>query len=124
MKNTAVLLIDCPDRRGLVAQVSSLLYKWGANILHADQHQNHDLGLFFMRVEWDLSRPADPIGIAHSASVCAQNAGPAFDLDGFQTDFTPLAQELGMNWKLTIGHRPSRVALFCSQYLHCLVDLL
>ena len=50
MKNSAVLLIDCPDRKGLVARVSGLLYERGANILHADQHIDHELGLFFMRV--------------------------------------------------------------------------
>ena len=55
MKDSAVLLIDCPDRKGLVARVSSLLYGHGANILHADQHQDHELGLFFMRVEWALN---------------------------------------------------------------------
>ena len=55
MDSTAVLLIDCPDRPGLVARVASLLYKHGANILHADQHQDHELGLFFMRVEWALA---------------------------------------------------------------------
>ena len=54
MKDSAVLLIDCPDRKGLVARVAGLLYEHGANILHADQHQDHDLGLFFMRVEWSL----------------------------------------------------------------------
>jgi formyltetrahydrofolate deformylase len=54
MKDSAVLLIDCPDRKGLVARVSGLLYQRGANILHADQHQDHELGLFFMRVEWAL----------------------------------------------------------------------
>ncbi len=58
MKNSAVLLIDCPDRKGLVARVSGLLYERGANILHADQHIDHELGLFFMRVEWGLG-PAD-----------------------------------------------------------------
>ena len=47
MKHSAVLLIDCPDRKGLVARVSGLLYEHGANILHADQHIDHDLGLFF-----------------------------------------------------------------------------
>ena len=55
MKDTAVLLIDCPDQKGLIARVSSLLYERGANILHADQHQDHGLGLFFMRVEWALN---------------------------------------------------------------------
>ena len=49
MRDSAVLLIDCPDRKGLVARVSGLLYERGANILHADQHQDHDLRLFFMR---------------------------------------------------------------------------
>jgi len=50
LRNTAVLLIDCPDRKGLVASVASLLYRHGANITHADQHQDHEAGLFFMRV--------------------------------------------------------------------------
>jgi formyltetrahydrofolate hydrolase len=54
MHDSAVLLIDCPDRRGLVARVSGLLYEHGANILHADQHQDHEQNLFFMRVEFSL----------------------------------------------------------------------
>jgi formyltetrahydrofolate deformylase len=47
-----------------------------------------------------------------------------FDLDGFRAAFAPLAAELGMRWKLTSGARPPRMALFCSQYLHCMADLL
>jgi formyltetrahydrofolate deformylase len=107
MKDTAVLLIDCPDQKGLVAKVSSLLYEMGANILHADQHQDHALGLFFMRVEWALG--AD---------------GTRFDLAEFETRFAPMAAELKMNWALGTSERKPRVALFCSQYLHCMVDLL
>jgi formyltetrahydrofolate deformylase len=121
MSATAVLLIDCPDRKGLVAHVSGLLYQWGANILHADQHQDHDLGLFFMRVEWAL-------GSAESNSSDlsrAENAKPApFDLTGFRAAFASLAGELGMRWKLEAGAQRPRVALFCSQYLHCMADLL
>jgi len=103
MKDSAVLLIDCPDRKGLVARVSGLLYEHGANILHADQHIDRDLGLFFMRVEWELE---------------------GFDLSSFREAFRPLAGALGMNWKLTSSARRPRVALFCSQYLHCMADLL
>jgi formyltetrahydrofolate deformylase len=110
MKDTAVLLIDCPDRKGLVARVAGLLYERGANILHADQHQDHDLGLFFMRVEWSLRNGS------------ASTAG--FDLEGFKTAFAPLARELDMRWKLTATERKPRAALFCSQYLHCMADLL
>jgi formyltetrahydrofolate deformylase len=103
MKDSAVLLIDCPDRKGLVARVSGLLYERGANILHADQHIDHDLGLFFMRVEFELN---------------------GFDLEGFRAVFAALAADLDMTWKLTSSARKPRVALFCSQYLHCMADLL
>jgi formyltetrahydrofolate deformylase len=109
MKDSAVLLLDCPDQKGLVARVSSLLYQHGANILHADQHQDHELGLFFMRVEWALTDI---------------NGEAVFDLDAFRTDFAPLAAELGMRWQLTSSARLPRMALFCSQYLHCMADLL
>ena len=108
--NAAVLLIDCPDRKGLVARVSGLLYRHGANILHADQHQDHDLGLFFMRVEWGLTDNGSDAG--------------AFNLAAFEQDFQSLAAELNMRWKLWVTNRPARVALFCSQYLHCIADLL
>ena len=109
-KNTAVLLIDCPDRTGLVARVAGLLYEHGANILHADQHQDHDLGLFFMRVEWGLEQD--------------EAADSGFELEAFARDFQALATELNMRWQLSTTSRPAKVALFCSQYLHCVVDLL
>jgi formyltetrahydrofolate deformylase len=118
MKDSAVLLIDCPDRKGLVARVSGLLYEQGANILHADQHQDHDLGLFFMRVEWGLDGPAGGDSDQRSGE------GARFDLDGFKAAFAPLASELGMRWKLSASARRPRMALFCSQYLHCMADLL
>ncbi len=120
MKDSAVLLIDCPDRKGLVARVAGLLYERGANILHADQHQDHDLGLFFMRVEWALngSKPRD----IHDSGSHA--AAPAFDLAGFKQAFAPLAAELDMRWKLSASAQRPRMALFCSQYLHCMADLL
>ncbi len=109
MKDSAVLLIDCPDRKGLVARVSGLLFERGANILHADQHQDHDLGLFFMRVEFALN---------------GTDGAPAFDLKGFTDAFAPLAAELNMRWQLSVAARRPRAALFCSQYLHCMADLL
>jgi formyltetrahydrofolate deformylase len=108
MNDSAVLLIDCPDRKGLVARVSSLLYEQGANILHADQHQDHDLGLFFMRVEFSLNG----------------DGAQSFNLDSFKSAFAPLAAELKMRWQLTTSARKPRLALFCSRYLHCMADLL
>jgi formyltetrahydrofolate deformylase len=113
MKDSAVLLIDCPDRKGLVARVAGLLYERGANILHADQHEDHELGLFFMRVEFSLNIDAE-----------ATASNSKFDLEGFRIAFAPLASELGMRWKLIANGERPRVALFCSQYLHCMADLL
>lgn len=103
MANTAVLLIDSPDRKGLVASVAGLLYRHGANILHADQHQDHEAGLFLMRVEWTTDE---------------------FDLDAFQSDFAALAAGLQMRWRIESSSRRARVAIFVSQHLHCLADLL
>lgn len=115
MKDTAVLLINCPDRKGLVARVSGLLYEHGANILHADQHQDHELGLFFMRVEWALKL---------GACEAEANSEDIFELEAFREAFAPVAAELEMQWQLSVTNKPTRMALFCSQYLHCVADLL
>lgn len=121
MKDSAVLLIDCPDRKGLVARVSGLLFEHGANILHADQHQDHDLGLFFMRVEFS---PAGSNSLDKSNGPASRDAPGAVALENFRAAFAPLAAELDMRWKLVSTARRPRLALFCSQYLHCMADLL
>ena len=121
MTDTAVLLIDCPDQKGLVALVSGLLFEQGANILHADQHQDHELGLFFMRVEWALDTPTAPP--TDTATDPAQSSKPD-PLAGFRAVFAPLAQQLQMRWHLRRTAERPKVALFCSQYLHCVADLL
>jgi formyltetrahydrofolate deformylase len=105
MKNTAVLLITCPDRKGIVAAVAEFLYKHDANILHADQHQDAERGLFLMRVEWDLR-------------------GFALDFAEFPRRFAPVADRFGMRWRLEDCRQPLRIALFVSKYDHCLMDLL
>lgn len=110
MNNSAVLLIDCPDRKGLVARVAGMLYRHGANILHADQHEDQEQGLFFMRVEWALTE--------------GDASRDGFDLNAFRQEFAPLANELAMRWQIFAAARKPRIALFCSQYLHCMADLL
>lgn len=107
-----------------MARVSGLLYEHGANILHADQHQDHGLGLFFMRVEWALGTACG--GVLDEAGGRAEETADQnlFDLEKFKAAFTPLAAELGMRWQLTASGKPPRVALFCSHYLHCMADLL
>jgi len=105
MTTTAVLLIDCPDRKGLVAAIANFLVdSYDANILNADQHQDAALGLFFMRVEFETELPCDQQQFEHT--------------------FQPLASQMNLNWKIAFPARPHRVAIFVSHYLHCLADLL
>jgi formyltetrahydrofolate deformylase len=104
-KNTAILLIDCPDRKGLVAAIGEFLYRHNANILHADQHQDPQANVFLMRVEWDLD-------------------GFDFDLAEFPREFASIANRYQMRWRLERSDKPHRLALFVSKYDHALVDLL
>ena len=105
MKNTATLLITCPDTRGIVAAIADFLYQHNANILHADQHQDAENNLFLMRVQWDID---------------------GFNLDeaSFNVAFAPIAAKFGMHWQLKLSLHKTRVAIMVSQYDHCLADLL
>ncbi len=102
-RKTATLLVTCPDRKGLVASISEFLFKKGANILHADQHQ--DGTLFLMRIEWDLD-------------------GFELPVSDFRSCFEPIARKFDMQWKIAESDSRKRMAIFVSRYDHCLVDLL
>ena len=105
MKNSATLLITCPDTKGIVAAIADFLYQHNANILHADQHQDAENSLFLMRVEWDLKD---------------------FSLDeaSFARAFEVIAKTYKMTWELKLSADKPRMAIMVSQYDHCLADLL
>lgn len=105
MKNTATLLVSCPDRKGIVATVADFLYTHNANILHADEHQDSEKNLFFLRTEWDLT-------------------GFALNKKEFEKLFSPLAQKFQMDWKVIYADNKPKIAIFVSLEEHCLVDLL
>ena len=105
MRHTAVLLISCPDQKGQVAAIANFLLLHNANILHADQHQDAELQLFLMRVEWDLE-------------------GFNLDLADFAQAFEPIANRFGMTWRLAESSRKPRMAILVSKFDHCLADLL
>lgn len=105
MRHTAVLLISCPDQKGLVAAIADFLLLHNANILHADQHQDAELKLFLMRVEWEL-------------------ADFNLELADFGAAFAPIAARFGMTWRLAESSRKPRMAVFVSKFDHCLADLL
>ena len=105
MKNSAILLVACPDRKGEVASIADFVYRHNGNILHADEHADEESGLFLMRVEFD---PKD------------------FDLDlaDFGAHFAPVAEKFQMKWRLAQSSQRPRMIILVSKYDHCLIDLL
>jgi formyltetrahydrofolate deformylase len=110
MKNSAILLISCPDRKGEVATIADFVYRHNGNILHADEHADEESGLFLMRVEFD---PKDFI-IDLSQK----------DLADFSRQFSPIAETFNMKWRLAQSSQRQRMIILVSKYDHCLVDLL
>ncbi len=102
---TAVLLISCPDQKGLVAAVSEFVYKNGGNIVHAEQHVDREETVFFHRVEWELN----------GFSIAPPDISSAF---------RPTAERFGMKWNVRFSYERPRVVLFVSKFDHCLIDLL
>jgi formyltetrahydrofolate deformylase len=102
---TAVLLISCPDQKGLLAEISSFVYRHGGNIVHAEQHIDRLQSVFFHRIEWEL----DGFNIA-SAEL--------------ENCFRKIAASFNMHWRLSYSNVLSRMAIFVSKYDHCLLDLL
>src|ERR1700758_4014465 len=110
MKNSAILLVSCPDSKGEVASIADFVYKHGGNILHADEHADEESGLFLMRVEFD---PED-FNIDLSDKVLAD----------FGRHFEPIATRFQMKWRLAQSSQRQRMIILVSKYDHCLVDLL
>ncbi len=105
-QNTAVLLMHCPDKPGIIAVITEFINANGGNILYLDQYVDRVNGVFYMRVEWDLDNfgiPAEKIN------------------DYFQTLY---AQRYELTYKLSFTSKPQRMAIFVSKMSHCLYDIL
>jgi formyltetrahydrofolate deformylase len=103
--HSAILLISCPDRMGLVAAVTEFIFRNHGNILALDQHVDHEEGVFFMRVEWDL----------------ASFAIPQPDID---KAFRAVANDYAIRYELHFTDRIEKMAVFVSKQGHCLYDIL
>jgi len=105
MKNSTILLISCPDTKGVVAAISDFIFRHNGNILHADEHADEESNLFLMRVEFD-AKDFD------------------IDLPDFSSHFSPVAERFGMRWRLARSNYRPKAIILVSKYDHCLVDLL
>lgn len=105
MTATAVLLLSCPDQRGVVASVADFISRHGGNIVHAEQHTDDVEKVFFQRVE--------------------------FELDGFGLDrheilpaFHDVSSRFSMSADLKFTDTLPRIGILASKQSHCLFDLL
>src|SRR3954454_19948452 len=105
-EETARLLVSCPDRHGIVATISTLLFEAGANIVASDQYSTDpEGGTFFLRMEFHLERLGERRGELEAA-------------------FAEVAARFEMDWRLAYARDPKRIALPAPRDDHCLLDLL
>jgi formyltetrahydrofolate deformylase len=105
MHNSAILLVSCPDRKGVVAAIAEFIFRHNGNILFNDEHGDEESNLFLTRVEFDT-------------------ADFDFDLAQFSERFAPIARDFQMDWRLAHSTDRARIAIFVSKHDHCLQDLL
>ena len=101
----AILLVSCPDQKGITATITNFVYQHHGNIVHADQHIDGQSNTFFMRIEWSLD----------GFNIDQQNIGD---------QFAAIADKFQIKWDLSFTNQHLRVAIFVSKHLHCLYDLL
>jgi formyltetrahydrofolate deformylase len=101
----AILLLTCPDQRGLVSRVSNFIFENGGNIISLHEHVDMLEKKFFLRVVWDMD-------------------GFAVPREEVESTFSPVAENIGATWKLDFSRKRSRIAVFVSKYEHCLQELL
>ncbi len=104
-RDTARLLITCPDAKGIIALVAGFIAKHSGNILEADQHTDPQHGEFYMRVEIDLN-------------------GFALDQGNFEQAWGEVAGPSDMRWRVYWGNHIKRMAILVTKESHCLNDLL
>jgi formyltetrahydrofolate deformylase len=105
-ENTAILLIHCPDKQGILATVTDFITINKGNIIYLDQWVNKEEEQFFMRVEWSLDKFEIP-------------------REKIEEYFTTLiANRLQMKFSLYFKDQQPRMAIFVSKMSHCLYDML
>jgi len=101
----AILLVSCPDRKGLVKEISSFIADNGGNIVSFDQHIDEQTKTFLARVEWSLE-------------------GFKIPRDKIKEEFKRVAEKFSMNFQISFSDYVKKVAIFVSKQEHCFYDLM
>lgn len=106
MKPTAILLLHCPDKQGIITEVTKFITDNKGNIVYLDQYVDRQDGMFFMRIEWELDNFLIPRNKLN------------------EYIHTLYAQRYQMTFSLYFNDEKPRMAIFVSKMSHCLYDLL
>ena len=106
MKPSAILLLHCPDKQGIISELTKFITDNHGNIMYLDQYVDREDGMFFMRIEWELEHFLIPRNKIK---------------DIIDTLYTERYQ---MNFNLYFSDVKPRMAIFVSKMSHCLYDLL
>ena len=106
VSKSAILLIYCADKPGIVVAITDFIHNNGGNILYLDQHVDRENAVFFMRVEWDL----------HTFVIEREKIAEYFE--------TLVGSKYEMHAQLHFSDEKPKMALFVSKMSHCFYDLL
>ncbi len=102
---SAILLISCPDQKGLISSTTRFIWDRGGNIVNLEQHVDVQEDVFLMRLEWDVK-------------------GFNMGWSEFEKQFGGMAERFGMRWELRFSYPKPKLGIFVSKYSHCLFDIL
>lgn len=105
-KSSVILLIHCPDNKGIVARVTGFINDNNGNIITLDEHVDKLDRTFYMRIEWELDGfmiPQDKIEESFESLIAVPNK---------------------MSWNIYFSNKIPRMAIFVSKLSHCLYDIL
>ena len=103
-----ILLINCPDQKGIIAAVTNFILSEKGNTVYIDQHVDREFGEFFMRLECEFEQAIDPVR-----------------RENFRRKFAgEIAAKYHMDWELYDPEEKPKLAILVSKYDHCLYDIL
>ena len=101
---TGTLLVQGPHRKGIVTSLNSVLASFGTTILDSNHHSEGPTGMFFLRIQFDVSTLRDRVA--------------------FERNLRQIGERYELRWRVGYGERRRRIAIFASKQEHCLYDLL
>ena len=101
---TGTLIVQGPHRKGIVTSLNSVLASFGTTILDSNHHSEGPTGMFFLRIQFDVSTLSDRVA--------------------FERNLRQLGERYEILWRVGYGERRRRIAIFASKQEHCLYDLL